>query len=269
VDTGTKPCGGTDVVCTSLPAKRFKPVQFVAGDEAFDLVKQGERIEGAELGFQAVSFKPDGVAVSLAGLRPRDCPRSAVVEVRLKGTRMQRLRPSRLRGEPVSQSPVLRLRVRRLADHLHVAVGVGHRAGFFVEACCGEDNVGKCCGLGQKNILNDNKGVFNAAESTLRVSTGLEPTTSSAARFPVAAAANISEMDLPGVVGRPAYSLNAPARRRESSRAAGPATGPCLRAAGVGVVAEIREADVSALCAPCDQFFDGRAAELRAEDYDQ
>ena len=47
-----------------------------------------------------------------------------------------------------------------LLDQLQVAVGVGDGAGFFVEICGGQDDVGEHSGLGEEHVLDDDEGVF-------------------------------------------------------------------------------------------------------------
>ena len=114
------------------------------------------------------------------------------------------------------------------------------------------------------------KVFLRAAGSSLRRETGLAPTTSSAPRSPAGGGFEHLRQRFAGGGGKIGILGEC------AGRGDGNVAGQQVReeahvgsAAGVGVVAEIGEADVSALEAPGDEVLDGLAAKLLAEEDDE
>ena len=133
---------------------------LVAGDEALDLVEDGEGVEGAGTRLEIIGGEPNGMAVGLAGLGA-----AGLAEVSAGGS------AEGDEGGDVGAHLVGKTddhlevgadarAVGGLVDLLEVAVGVGDRSGFLVQIGGGEDDVGEAGGLGEEHVLDDEEGVF-------------------------------------------------------------------------------------------------------------
>jgi hypothetical protein len=114
----------------------------VAGDEALDLVEDGEGIEGAGFGLHVVGGHPHAVAIGFAGLRAAGLAEVGA-EAFAEGDEGFDV-VAHVAGETNDELEVGAgaCLVGGFGDELEVAVAVGDGAGFLVEVGGGEDYVG-------------------------------------------------------------------------------------------------------------------------------
>ena len=252
-----------------VSTEEIQPVEFVGGDEAFDFVEESERIEWAEFWFEPVGDEPHGVTVCFPRLRS-----AGLAEVRLdsafaEGHKFLNVR-AHAAGEADEDFEVwfyARL-VGCLADELEIAVGVGDGAGFLVEACNGEDDVGHGGSFREKHVLHYNELVFERSQVD-------------GAEFERVGADDEEGCQRTTCRRRQHLRLGQPDGVRHSgvficeciNRAYGYVAGQPVGeeahiggAARIGMIAEVREANIAAAEAPGYEFIYSCSAILLTED---
>ena len=134
-----------------IAGKEIHTIESVTGNQTSDFVECGERIEGAQFGFEAVGLEPDGVAVSLAGLDSAGL--AEIGSGTCSAERNERFDASTHRFGEADEDFKVGFDARAvncLADKLDISESVGDGAGFFVEAGRRENDVGECGGFSEE-----------------------------------------------------------------------------------------------------------------------
>ena len=265
LDESGRGCGLQVLV---VAGQKLEAQQVVAGDEALDLVEDGEGIEGAELGLQVVGGEPDSVAVGLAGLRAAGLAHVGAEAPLPKGTSCLNVR-AHLVGEADDHLEVGADAgaVCGLRDQLEVAVAVGDGAGLFVEVRGGKDDVGEGGGLGEEHVLNDDEGVLERGGVDAVAGDGVRADDVEGGEFASAGGLEDLEHVETGCSRGVSYSAKAPGLRDRS--VAGEHVGEQAHvgcAARVGVVGEEGELCAGNGKAEVDERFEVAAAKLGADE---
>ena len=157
-----------------------------------------------------------------------------------------------------------------LARHLHITEGVGYGAGFLVEARGRKHNVGQRRGFSEEKILHDDEGVAQGSGIELEARNRIGAYDEQCAEVAFGGGLKHLRQRFAGRGGQ--VRVFCESARRGDRNIAGQQVREQAHvgcAAGIGMIAEIGEADIAALQSPGDKLVDGCAAELFAEDDDQ
>ena len=155
---------------------------------------------------------------------------------------------------------------------MDVAIGVGHGAGFFIEAGGGKNHIGQSGGFGEEKILHDDECVLERCGIELGARSRIGADDQQCAEFAVRGGFEHLRQRFAGRGGK--VGILSECAGRGDRNVAGQQIGEEAHigcAARVGVVAEIGEANesIAALEAPGNEILDVLAAKLLAKDDDE
>ena len=131
-------------VGTSLPPKRFNRSSLYPGTSRAISSRTASGSNGLSLGSRSFAASQTACRSASPACAPRDCPRSAGYAALAE--RHQRLYVCAHRARQANQNLEVRLHagaIRSLLHQLHIAKGVGHGAGLFIETRSGQYHIGE------------------------------------------------------------------------------------------------------------------------------
>src|SRR5580658_5881237 len=144
-----------------VAAQQLQTQQFVVtGNQSLNLVEDCERIKWRELRFEVVRGQPNGVTISLAGLRSARLTNICAKAAAKRNERLHRM--THLVREPNDELEIAACTclVGSLVHKLEIAVAVRYGTGLLVEHGGGKHDVGDRGSLSEEEVLHDEKGVL-------------------------------------------------------------------------------------------------------------